>query len=80
MKIYFFEIDPDTKAVRAGFTYNGKRYTGLVYAQNGESYVVTDAKATTDPERHNFTQNQENHLSAFLCSPLYSIEFAEAIE
>ena len=80
MKIWFFELDPETKAVRAGFTYGGKRYTGLVWAQSGERYVLTGAKVTKDLERHNFTREQENALSAFLASPLYSIEFAQAVE
>lgn len=80
MKIYFFEIDPDTKFIRAGFTHNGKRYIRLVQAQNGESYVVTGSNVTKDLVRHNFTKNQENRLSAFLYSPLYSIEFPEAVE
>jgi hypothetical protein len=80
MKIYFFEVDPETKFIRVGFTHNGKRYIGLVQSQCEENYVTTGSKVTNDFERHNFTEAQKNALSAFLTSSLYSIEYTQSIQ
>ena len=74
MKIYYFELDPETGIYKAGWkAVNGKRITSCIWAQDGRSYVRQGAM------RYWFSKEQENALTAFIYSKGYSVEFWEGI-
>ena len=77
IKLHFLEVaDPVTGfGIRAGFTYNGKRYISLVASQNGTYFVTTGAKATNDFSRHELSAEQAAAVETFKESPEYAVEF-----
>jgi len=80
MKIYFFELDPETGIYKAGCTdETGKRFTAAVWATGGRSYVSTGSRRTGDHRVYWLSQAQENALTAFIYSQRYSWEPREAI-
>lgn len=80
MKIYFFELDPETGIYKAGCTdENGKRFTAAVWATGGRSYVSTGSRRTGDHRIYWFSEAQSVALARFMNSGEYSREFAEGI-
>lgn len=82
IKLYFLEVaDPLTGfGLRAGFTYQGKRYTSLVISQNGTAYVRTGMAVTHDLVLHRLSPAQVAAVHDFLESPDMAVEFAAPIE
>ena len=60
IKLHFLEVaDPVTGfGIRAGFTYNGKRYLSLVTSQNGARFVRSGAACTHDLTQHQLSEAQ----------------------
>lgn len=80
MKIYFFELDPETGIYKAGCTdENGKRFTAAVWATGGRSYVSTGSRRTGDHRVYWLSDTQDAELARFMNSGRYSREFAEGI-
>ena len=79
MKIYFFEAEPATGFVRAGYTVEGKRYLSLVMSQDGRLYVTTGARITNDLCFHWFSDAQTAAYQSFCKGSRYSVEYKEAI-
>lgn len=70
MKIYFFDLDPETRIYEAGWVDDdGKRLRSRIQAQDGRSYVSRGAV------RHWFSDEQENALTTFIRSEEYTVEF-----
>lgn len=80
MKIYYFELDPQTGIYKAGCKdESGKRFVSSVWATGGRSYVRTGSRRDDNLRIHWLTQPQEEALTAFIRSNKYSIEFQEGI-
>ena len=81
IKLYYLEIaDPVTGyGIRAGFTYNGKRYTALVVSRGHMIGVSTGTVRDHDRLYHPFTENQISAAWAFMNSGSYSVEYAAPI-
>lgn len=79
MKIYFFELDPETGIYKAGCKADGKRFTACVWATGGRSYVRTGNRRDDNLRIHWFSQEQEEALATFVRSEAYSIEYKEGI-
>ena len=69
MKIYFFERDPETGIIKAGYTLNGKRHLSLVCdSESDKPYVATN-------ERHYFNEAQTAAFREWHVSGAWSIEY-----
>jgi len=80
MKIYFFELDPETGIYKAGCKdENGKRFVACIWATGGRSYVSTGSCRTGDHRVYWLSDAQENALTAFIYSKQYSYEILEGI-
>ena len=77
IKLHFLEVaDPITGfGIRAGFTYNGKRFLSLVSTQNGTAYVRTDHDLTL----HQLSNSQISAVYDFMLSKDYAVEYAAPI-
>lgn len=78
IKLYFLELE--NGLIKAGFTYNGKRYLSLVTSQNGARFVSTGAAYTHDLERHQLSEAQSAAVEAFKASDEYAVEYAAPIQ
>ena len=81
IKLYFLEVaDPKTGyGIRAGFTYNGKRFLSLVSTQNGTSYVRTGSAVNHDLTLHQLSNSQISAVYDFMLSKDYAVEYAAPI-
>lgn len=80
MKIYFFELDPETGIYKAGCKdENGKRFVACIWATGGRSYVSTGSRRTGDHRVYWLTQAQDNALTALIVSKEYLLEFQEGL-
>ena len=81
IKLHFLEVaDPVTGfGIRAGFTYNGKRYLDLITSQAGVLFVSTGAAYTHDLERHQLSESQSAAVDAFIASNDFAVEYAAPI-
>ena len=79
MKIWFFEADPETSLIRAGYTVKGKRFVSLVCSQGGVLYVRTGAKITGDLQHHIFSPAQIKAFRTFESGTDWSVEFREGV-
>ena len=81
IKLYFLEVaDPVTGfGIRAGFTYNGKRYLSLVTSQNGARFVRSGAAITRNLEQHQLSEAQSAAMEAFIASGDFAVEYAAPI-
>ena len=82
IKLHFLEVaDPVTGfGIRAGFTYNGKRYLSLVTSQNGTFYVRTGSAAKHDLLLHRLSDKQISAAYDFLMSDEYAVEYTDPIQ
>ena len=82
IKLHFLEVaDPVTGfGIRAGFTYNGKRYLSLVTSQNGARFVSTGAAYTHNLTRHQLSEVQSAAVEAFAASNDFAVEYAAPIQ
>lgn len=78
VKLYFLEWE--NGLVKAGFTYNGKRYLSLVTSQNGTFYVRTGSAAKHDLILHRLSDKQISAAYDFLMSDNYAVEYAAPIQ
>lgn len=79
MKIFYFELDPETGIYKAGCKADGKRFVSSVWATGGRSYVRTGNRRDDNLRIHWLSQAQEEALTAFIGSNKYSVEFMEGI-
>lgn len=79
LKIYAFTADPGLGFVTAYFTVNGKRGSGLVWAQAGKLYVNTGAAITHNMQRHDFSAEQTAAYNAFCKGREFSVDYEEGI-
>lgn len=79
MKIWFFETDPETGLIKAGYVVNGKRNVSLVCRQGAELYVSTGSKRAGDLQRHTFSPAQVKAFRAFKSGTGWSVEFKEGV-
>ena len=80
MKIYFFELDPETGIYKAGCKdENGKRFVSSVWATGGRSYVKTGSRRDDNLRIYWLSQAQDEALTAFIRSKVYSVEYQEGI-
>lgn len=82
IKLHFLEVaDPVTGfGIRAGFTYNGKRYLSLVTSQSGARFVRTGAAYTHNLTRHQLSEAQSAAVEAFAASNDFAVEYAAPIQ
>ena len=82
IKLHFLEVaDPVTGfGIRAGFTYNGKRYLSLIISQNGTFNVRTGSAAKHDLLLNRLSDNQISAAYDFLMSDEYAVEYAAPIQ
>lgn len=80
MKIWFFEGDPETGLIKAGYTVNGKRFVSLVWSQAGQLFVNTGAKITGDLQRHDFSAAQTAAYREFISGKSWSVEYKEGVQ
>lgn len=81
IKLHYLEIaDPLLNfGVRAGFTYNGKRYTSLITSQNGARYVRSGAAITHNLTLHQLSKSQSAAVEAFTASNDFAVEYPAPI-
>ena len=81
IKLHFLEVaDPVTGfGIRAGFTYNGKRFLSLVSAQNGTAYVRTGSAVKHDLTLHRLSDSQISAVYDFMLSEELAVEYAAPI-
>lgn len=79
MKIYFFEIDPETKLIKAGITYRGKRHVCLVWSCGNCDYLHIGMKIDNTAETLFFSPDQSAAFTSFLASGACSIEYEGGI-
>lgn len=77
IKLYFLELE--NGFAKAGFTYNGKRYTSLITNQNGERFVRSGNCRTRNLELHQLSPDQSAAVEAFLASNDYAVEYPAPI-
>lgn len=65
MKLWFFEADPETGLIHAGYVTGGKAYKSLVRSQAGQLYVVSGSRVKGDLRRHDFTPSQTDAFKRF---------------
>lgn len=82
IKLYFLEVaDPLLYfGIRAGFTYNGKRYTSLVTSQNGARFVRSGAAINHNLAIHQLSEAQSAAVDAFMASNDFAVEYAAPIQ
>lgn len=81
MKVFFFELDPETRIYKAGCTdETGKRFVSAVWATGGKSYVCTGSRRTDNLRVYWLSADQSFALARFMNSGKHSIEFPEGIE
>lgn len=82
INLHFLEVaDPVTGfGIRAGFTYNGKRYLSLVTSQSGARFVRTGAAYTHNLTRHQLSEAQSAAVEAFTASNDFAVEYAAHIQ
>ena len=71
IKLYFLELEPGL--VKAGFTYNGKRYISLVASQNGARFVISGEAV------HKLSEHQSAAVDAFVSSGDFAVEYADPV-
>lgn len=71
IKLYFLELE--SGLVKAGFTYNGKRYISLVASQNGALFVISGEAV------HKLSGHQSAAVDAFVSSGDFAVEYAAPI-
>ncbi len=80
MKIYFFELDSETKIFKAGCAdENGKRFLSLVWSTRGRGYVRTGSRRDGTLRIYWLTNAQEDAFAKFSHSGKYSEEYTEGI-
>lgn len=77
IKLYFLEWE--SGFVKAGFTYNGKRYISLIRSHSGKRYVRSGAAITHNLELHQLSPEQSDAVEAFVASNEYAVEFPAPI-
>ena len=77
IKLYFLEWE--NGLVKAGFTYNGKRYISLVTSQGGALFVRSGEARTHNLTRHQLSQAQSAAVEAFAASNDFAVEYAAPI-
>ena len=82
IKLHFLEVaDPVTGfGIRAGFTYNGKRYLSIVTSQSGALFVRSGAACAHDLTRHQLSEAQIAAVEAFTASGDFAVEYAATIQ
>ena len=78
LKLYFLELE--NGLIKAGFTYNGKRYLSLVTSQNGARFIRSGAACTHDLTRHQLSDAQSAAVEAFAASNDFAVEYAAPIQ
>ena len=78
INLYFLEWE--NGLVKAGFTYNGKRYISLVTYQNGARFVRSGAARTHNLIRHQLSETQSAAVEAFMASNDFAVEYAAPIQ
>ena len=78
VKLYFLEWE--NGLVKAGFTYNGKRYISLVTSQNGARFGRSGAARTNNLTRHQLSEAQSAAVEAFTASGDFAVEYAAPIQ
>ncbi|MBR4291635.1 MAG: hypothetical protein IKT52_13505 [Oscillospiraceae bacterium] len=77
IKLYFLEWE--NGLVKAGFTYNGKRYLSLVTSQNRARFVRSGAAITRNLEQHQLSEAQSAAVDAFITSNDFAVEYTAPI-
>lgn len=77
IKLYFLEWE--NGLVKAGFTYNGKRYLSLVTSQNLARFVRSGAAITHNLEHHQLSEAQSAAVDAFIASNDFAVEYTAPI-
>ena len=77
VKLYFLEWE--NGFLKAGFTYNGKRYLSLVISQAGRRFVRSGAAITHNLELHTLSIAQNAAVEAFASSNELAAEYAAPI-
>ena len=77
IKLYFLEFE--NGFVKAGFTYNGKRYVSLVTNQNKDRFIRSGNCRTRNLEQHQLSPDQSAAVEAFLASNDYAVEYPTPI-
>lgn len=71
--LYFLELE--NGLVKAGFTYNSKRYISLVTSQNGARFVRSGAARTRNLVLHQLSEAQSAAVDAFMASNDFAVEY-----
>ena len=77
VKLYFLEWE--NGLVKAGFTYNSKRYISLVTSQNGARFVRSGDARTHNLTRHQLSEAQSAAVEAFTASKDFAVEYPAPI-
>lgn len=77
IKLYFLEWE--NGLVKAGFTFNGKRYLSLVTSQGGARFVRSGDARTHNLVRHQLSDSQSAAVEAFMTSGEYAVEYSSPI-
>lgn len=77
IKLYFLEWE--NGLIKAGFTYNGKRYLSLVTSQNRTRFVRSGAAITRNLEQYQLSEAQSAAVEAFMASGDFAVEYAAPI-
>lgn len=78
IKLYFLELE--NGLIKAGFTYNGKRYLSLVTSHGGTRFVRSGAACTHNLTRHQLSEAQSAAVEAFTASNDFAVEYAAPIQ
>ena len=77
IKLYFLEWE--NGLVKAGFTYNGKRYLSLVTSQNRTRFVRSGAAITRNLEQHQLSEAQSAAVDTFIASNDFAVGYTAPI-
>lgn len=77
IKLYFLEWE--NGCVKAGFTFNGKRYLSLVTRQGGARFVRSGAAVTRNLSLHQLSDSQSAAVEAFMASDDMAVEYAAPV-
>lgn len=77
IKLYFLEWE--NGFVKAGFTFNNKRYISLVTSQDGARFIRSGEARTLNLMWHQLSEAQSAAVEAFIASNDLAVEYAAPI-
>ena len=78
INLYFLEWE--NGLIKAGFTFNSKRYISLITSQNGARFVRSGDARAHNLTRHQLSEAQSAAVDAFIASNDFAVEYPAPIQ